>query len=176
MNIFDMLREFPDIQKLVDMGSKVYPAKIPGKSITVTAGGTADDDIIVPINTHFLCTRITGRFTTLHNGGDDGVCRQLMKISDNGRSLPMYQDFCFLDLILSPGRRKNTAGAGDPTHQLFSPDEFVHMFKANSSIHFDFKSTATTDSNYIDLVLHGFKFKIPTVSGTPENSVSETIV
>lgn len=167
MNIYDLVREFPDIRRLVEMGSQVYPAKIPTRSVTIEAANTADDDISIPVNTHFLCTHFTGRFTTLSNGGDDGVCRLLAKLQDNGRSLPMFQDFIFLDLFLSPGRRKNSAGAGDPTHQLFYPDEFVHLFKANSTIHWDFKSTATTDSNFVDIVLHGYKFKIPTESGTP---------
>lgn len=165
MNIYDIIREL-DVNRLRQISSEVYPAKIPSSTVTVPAGDTADDDISIPNNTAFLCTRITGRFTTLTGGADDGVCRLLMKITDTGRSLPMFQDFCFLDLFLTPGRRKNSVALGNATHQYFYPDEFVHLFKANSTIHLDFKSTAGTDNNFVDLIFHGYKFKLKTTSGT----------
>ena len=159
MNIYDIIREL-SLEQMDAISSAVYPVKIPGATTTIPAGGTNDDDILIPSPTNFLCTRITGRFTTLNDEGDDGVCRILMKLEDTGRNLPMFQEFVHLDLFMTPGRRKNTAPLGNATHQYFYPDEFVHLFRGNHNIHIDYKSTASVDDNIVDICFHGYKFKL----------------
>lgn len=156
-----------DIQRLAEQSSAVYPIKYPVRSV-VPAGGDAAGEIAIPNNTHFLCQRMTGRYSTLSDGADQGVNLLLLKITDNGRSLPLFQNFISADLIFTPGRVRSLGLAGDPSQQLFYPDEFVHVFYASTTILFEIRSQAITDDNFFEITMHGYNFVVDPNSGLPK--------
>lgn len=151
MNPYDI-----DINQLMDQAQYGNQFSYP-VTRSVPAGETVQETLTITSDSHFLITQITGDFTTQSGGSDDGIPRLSMKWFDTGRSRQLFQDFIPVQLFLSPGRSKSLAGGG-AGNQLFYPFDWFYPVVANSDLVFEFQSTATTDSNTVNLMLHGFKY------------------
>jgi hypothetical protein len=123
-------------------------------SATIAAGQTLDTTITIPNSDHFQCDHITGSFTTIQGGVDDGICRLSMQITDRSQDRKLSNALIPLNLLLSPGRRLSTGVAGDPSQQLFYAREYDHLFPANGGISLNISNSASS-SNTVELLFIG---------------------
>lgn len=133
-------------QKL--FGSKLIPAGGETIPIAVSSFGA------------FRCLHITGEFQTLDDAGaDDGVNHLSCRLNDTGRSLKLFEEFIPCSLFLSPGRTRTSGVAGDPSNQLFFPNEFDYTFIPNSTIELEMKNDSQT-SNLVKFCFHGIRYRL----------------
>lgn len=119
----------------------------------------------------FLCLYITGSYTTLAMSEalivDNGVCSLRGQLFDGTGNRQLFNDFIPLDLLLSPGRIKDTSAVNaieasgtieraDVSQQLFYPMEFQHLFDVNSTIFFDVKNDSDAE-NQFTVCFHGIR-------------------
>lgn len=154
-----------NIQFLNEASRYVWPVKYP-VTLSVAPNVDAQEQAEIPANSHFLCQRITGTFTTLDGGADIGVNQISFKVFDTGKSLPQFENFIDANLVLTPGRIRSAGVAGDPGNQLFYPDEFIHVFSATSKIQVTAR-TESDDTNSLKLVFHGYNFILDGATGQP---------
>ncbi|RQW04069.1 hypothetical protein EH223_08490 [candidate division KSB1 bacterium] len=144
--------------------------------ITVpAAAGGADGATVqtVSVNSEadFLCFDMMGSYTTLIlTAGiapiiDDGVCHTSIKIRDQSGGFDMFEDFIPTNLVLTPGRERRATIVGapagltvEPSHMLYQPMRFVHLFSANNNIQIEARNDSDTP-NYIRIAFHGVKIR-----------------
>lgn len=132
--------------------------------VTVPAGSTAMGQVAVSNLGHFMCVFITGTFTTLASPAgvvvDSGVSYLSGQLIDGAGQRKLFNDRIPLDLILSPGRRKDAASTGvltDPvSNSLFYPIELNYIFTANSMIQMDI-ANASDEPNTVEICFHGIR-------------------
>lgn len=81
-------------------------------------------------------------YTTLTVAGDDGACQITGRIYDQGRSIYLMSADTPINLFAAPGRQRQTAIAGDPSHTLIYPFPYEHTWLPSSKIVVESKSTA----------------------------------
>jgi len=126
--------------------------------LQIPASGGADISIDIKRDAHFECYFLTGSFTTLTGGADDGVNHVSIRISDGSNDLKLMENFIPANLFLSPGRTLSSGIAGNPTNQLFYPFPFYHIFPANGSIIVEGANNGTTQ-NVLNLLFWGKKLR-----------------
>lgn len=154
------------------------------EKIIVSGTATAGQATLLRTNIsnigHFCCFRITGRFETLSKYNtttgapsssgticDDGICHLRGLLKDSTGTRIMFNDYVPLDLILSPGRCRSASAANvmvaatniaaaPAAPNLFYPDEFEYLFKANSEIQIDVKNDGYADCA-VDILFHGVR-------------------
>jgi len=113
---------------------------------------------------HFYTTYLTGDFSTLilSSGDivDDGVSHMRGQLRDGSNSKNLFSDYVPLNLVMSPGRSKNTNSINVLTdkesNNLFYPYPFFYMFTVNSKVILEVKNDSDT-VNYVNLILHGVR-------------------
>lgn len=150
MSIDQILDENLRVYDFCYHGSKEVPALSAGGSDTLTIPITSD--------AHFLCTEITGFFTTMNENADDGVNHISFNITDEGRSIKLFNTFTPANLVFSPGRQRTAGEAGDPGNALFYPKRFTYPFMASSQIVIDLKNNAS-NANTFSICFWGTKFR-----------------
>jgi hypothetical protein len=152
-------------------------------SVTIPAGQTAMGRTVIGTLGHFLCQHITGHFDTMRLAGapavtvDDAVSHLRGMLMDSAGNRRLYNDYIPLDLLFSPGRRRNNTavnvltpavGVADTApvpFPLFYPTEFEYLFAANSEILFDVKNDSDVALT-AELCFHGVRILSSTsVSG-----------
>lgn len=132
--------------------------------VTVPAGSTAMGQVAVSNLGHFMCSFVTGSFTTLASPGagivDTGVSYLSGQLIDGSGQRKLFNDRIPLDLWLSPGRRKDAASTTvltDPvSNSLFFPIELNYLFTANSMIQLDV-ANASDEANTLEICFHGIR-------------------
>ena len=142
----------------------------------VPAGKSKIGKTAVSNRGHFLCLKITGSFETSTIYGedqiDDGVC-YLRGILRDGSNNQLFSDYIPLNLVLTPGRRKDPNSANvvvdvaagdraDPASNLFYPTEFVYPFPANTDIIMEVKNDSEVDLSY-SMCFQGIRVLNPNV-------------
>lgn len=123
------------------------------EELAATANGT--NQISISDDAHFLCRYLGGEFTTLTAIGTDGGANGIsIKITDNGKSYPMFDNLIPISLFCSPGRQRQSGVAGDPSNPLFVPIEFYHPFNAGTSIQIEWANNLAY-KNVLTLVFYG---------------------
>ncbi|MGB7569595.1 MAG: hypothetical protein WBM07_17155 [Chitinivibrionales bacterium] len=123
-----------------------------------TDGGVFSAKVNVGTVGAIVTMRMAGTFTTLDliSGHviDDGVCHLRAQLVDTDGNLNLYNDFVPLNVLLSPGRRKDTraennvlavadvADTAGPAFGLYEGQEFTHPFTVNSDILINLKNDA----------------------------------
>lgn len=110
---------------------------------------------------HFFCQYITGSFSTLTAAAvDSGVSYLSGQLVDGAGQRKLFNERIPLDLVLSPGRRKDSGSAApvtDPdSNSLFFPIEFEYLFTANSDITLDVFNSSDVANSY-EVVFHGIR-------------------
>jgi len=153
-----------DVRTIFDLQKKQYSEKIL-LTDTVPAGTSRMGKVSITNLGDFLCTRITGSFTTLKDVGagvinDDGVCHLRGKMVDQSTNRPLTSDYVPFDLLLTPGRVKSSLSATVLTdaeaNGIFWPDDFVYLFSKNSDVSIDVKNDGNTAQIY-NVVFHGVR-------------------
>lgn len=132
--------------------------------VTVPAGSTALGQVSVSNLGHFMCSFVTGTFTTVASPGagivDTGVSYLSGQLIDGAGQRKLFNDRIPLDLWLSPGRRKSTTSTTvltDPiSNSLFYPIELNYLFTANSMIQLDV-SNSSDEANTLEICFHGIR-------------------
>ena len=132
--------------------------------VTVPAGSTAMGQVAVSNLGHFMCSFVTGSFTSLVLAAgvivDSGVSYLSGQLIDGAGQRKLFNDRIPLDLWLSPGRRKDSASTGvltDPvSNSLFYPIELNYLFTANSMIQLDVANASDTP-NTLEICFHGIR-------------------
>lgn len=125
-------------------------------SIQVPANGSIEREIDIKSDGHFKVLCVTGNYTTLDGGVDDGTNHLTLQLLDGSDELRLFSGPVPLDLFLSPGRVLAPGVAGNPSQQLFYPIEFGHIFGAKGSISMRFANNAS-DINTVNLLFLGKK-------------------
>src|SRR5690606_4455428 len=126
--------------------------------LQIPASGGADISIDIKRDAHFECYFLTGSFTTLTGGADDGVNHVSIRISDGSNDLKLMENFIPANLFLSPGRALSSGIDGNPTNQLIYPFPFYPIFPANGSIIVEGANNGTTQ-NVLNLLFWGKKLR-----------------
>jgi hypothetical protein len=139
----------------------------------LAAGGTAYVSVSVGSHGAFRALKIMGKFTSLYIDAaqagaitDDGVCHLTGKLSDQNANIPMFGDFCSLDLFLTPGRVRRmgvglpypAGGVIMPSNPLNVPILLDYVFAPNNTIGLELKNDSNTP-NYVEIVLWGRRLK-----------------
>ena len=128
------LYENMNIDEILDRNLKIYGFVYFG-SKSVAANSSDTLTIAITSDSHFLCKEITGTFTTLTGAATDGGANGMnFRVRDEGRGLQLFNNEIPCSLAFSPGRVRTSGVAGDPSHQLFWPKEFIYPFLASSTI------------------------------------------
>jgi len=133
-------------------------------SDTVPANTTKLGKLNISSLGHFLCQFITGSFTSLNIPAaaivDTGVSYLSGQLSDSAGNRKLFNDRIPLDLLLSPGHRRDatsTTVLTDPaSNNLFYPIEFEYLFASNADILFDVENESNTP-NYYEIAFHGIR-------------------
>ena len=108
----------------------------------------------------FQCESLTMIYTTLIAGpADGGACQILARIEDTGRSIYLQSALTPVNLFASPGRVRSSAIAGDPSHTLFYPFPFEHVFRPSSEISIECRNNADY-ANDIYFLFLGKKLRV----------------
>jgi len=146
-------------QELRDLKTEVDWFNYPGRGdIIASAANRSEINIGVAASHDFQCLYMTGAYTTISEDADIGTCPISMRLTDEGSNTILIDQFVNLALLFSPGRVRTSGIAGDPSHQLFYPMPFEHLFQATSNIKFEFISNATTNVNQVFVNLIGRKW------------------
>lgn len=152
-----------DSEKAFEMQKFQYMERLL-MQVTVPAGSTAMGQVAVSNLGHFMCLFITGTFTTLASPAgaivDSGVSYLSGQLIDGAGQRKLFNDRIPLDLLLSPGRRKDAASTGvltDPvSNSLFYPIELNYQFTANSMIQMDI-ANSSDEPNTCEICFHGIR-------------------
>jgi len=133
---------------------------------TVPAGQSKLGKTAISNLGHFLCLHITGMFSTLRDTGEEGVIDDpgvnylRGQLTDGNGQKKLFNDYIPFPLWMSPGRVKSASAtdptAGDPSNNLFYPQEFEYLFAANSDILLDVKNDGNYDQTY-SICFHGIR-------------------
>lgn len=152
-----------DPEKAFEMQKYQYGERLL-MQVTVPAGSTAMGQVAVSNLGHFMCSFVTGSFTSLASPAgaivDTGISYLSGQLIDGAGQRKLFNDRIPLDLWLSPGRRKDAASTTvltDPvSNSLFFPIELNYMFTANSMIQLDV-SNASDEANTLEICFHGIR-------------------
>lgn len=167
-----MIRVFNklDASRLFNLQSTQY-SEVLRVSGSCPANGSALARTDISNLGHFLCTKITGFFSTLSLVGgvilDDGIDHLRGQLIDGSGQKKLFNDFVPFSLWLSPGRRRDATAAnafapvgGTPVsnvgESLFYPVEFEYLFTANSQILLEVRNDST-QANTFDIAFHGIR-------------------
>lgn len=132
-------------------------------SDTVPANGTKLGKLNISSLGHFLCQFITGSFSSLYDNGavvDTGISYLMGQLSDSAGNRKLFNDRIPLDLLLSPGHRRDsnsTTVLADPSaNNLFYPIEFEYLFASNADILLDVENESNV-ANYYEIAFHGIR-------------------
>ena len=124
-------------------------------SESLTASSNGSQQISISDDAHFLCHYLGGEFTTLTAEDTDGNANGIsIKITDNGKSYPIFDNLIPCSIFLSPGRQRSSGIAGDSSNPLFTPIEFEHPFAAGTSIQIEWANNLAY-ANTLTLVFYG---------------------
>jgi hypothetical protein len=152
-----------DPNKVFDIQNSQYSERLL-LADTVPANSTKLGKVTVANLGHFFCQFITGSFSTLKLVAavitDTGLSYLSGQLMDGSGQRKLFNEPIPLDLLLSPGRRKDPTSANvvaDPaSNGLFFPLEFEYMFTANSDILFNVVNTSDNPNSY-EIVFHGIR-------------------
>jgi hypothetical protein len=138
-----------DPNKVFDIQNSQYSERLL-LADTVPANSTKLGKVTVANLGHFFCQFIT----------DTGLSYLSGQLMDGSGQRKLFNEPIPLDLLLSPGRRKDPTSAAvvaDPaSNGLFFPLEFEYMFTANSDILFNVVNTSSNPNSY-EIVFHGIR-------------------
>ncbi len=126
--------------------------------IVMPANTTDIAKLSIDASASYQALTLTGSYTTKQGAGDDGICRTRISIEDSGFSRKITNGFIPVDLLLSPGRVKSVAGAGDASNTLFMPLRFKYYFKPKSDIIVHWKNLSDTE-NTLHLCWNGIRYE-----------------
>jgi len=150
--------EIIDFDALINRAKTDFPFWYPF-GVDIPANDRNQDSITISSDGDFWCQYITGQYTTKIAGPVDGGANGIsIKLSDNGWNVPLFNGLIPISLFLSPGRVRVSGVAGDPSHQLFYPIEFDHVFLAKSTIEIEWASNLDFE-NRLDLCFMGRKIR-----------------
>lgn len=125
---------------------------IQGTVPAVAAGGALTAKFNLASYGDFLCSDITGMYSSLVDSGagaavDDGTNHLSARLSDGQGGIQLFDDYIPLNLFLTPGRQRtmgvllDAAGGVPPASlPLFFPKQLVHLFPANNDIVLDVRN------------------------------------
>lgn len=148
------------IDEILDANLRTYDFCYHGNKVIPTLANGGSDTLTIPITSdaHFLCQEITGFYTTMNEDADDGVNHISFNITDEGRSIKLFNTLTPANLVFSPGRQRTAGEAGDPSNALFYPKKFIYPFQASSQIVIDLKNNAS-NVNTFSICFWGTKFR-----------------
>lgn len=131
---------------------------------TVPAGETIPVKTTVSNLGHFFCMYMTGTFSTIASPAgaivDTGLSYLSGQLFDGAGMRKLFSDLIPLDLLLSPGRRKDSTSTTvltDPvSNSLFYPIELEYLFTANSDILLQVFNSSDED-NSLEICFHGIR-------------------
>jgi len=103
----------------------------------VPANSSIDAALEITSLGHFMLLFMTGDFTTKiddEQDPDDGICRQYLQLIDGSNSRPLFTEPIPANIILSPGRSRAIAGAGDASEPLRTFYPFIYTFPLNGQL------------------------------------------
>lgn len=119
------------------------------------ANSNGSEPVTISDDAHFKCLYLGGEFTTLSAVDTDSNANGIsIKLTDNGKNYPMFDDLIPVSIFLSPGRRRASGVAGDPANPLFAPIEFYHPFAAGTSIQVEWANNLAYE-NTLTLIFYG---------------------
>lgn len=152
-----------DPEKVFDIQNHQYSERLL-MSGSVGAGQTALGKVAVSNLGHFFCMFMTGTFSALASPAaaivDTGLSYLSGQLIDGAGQRKLFNDRIPLDLLLSPGRRRDvnsTTVLTDPIgNNLFYPLELEYLFTANSDILLEIVNTSD-ETNYYEICFHGIR-------------------
>lgn len=147
-----------DIRQLISEYREKSPQWLFGSAV-LPASGPGQIQLSVPVGFYFQSQYLAGSYTTINGGVDVGVCGVSLQIEDKGKHLRLTDALIPLSLFCSPGRQRTSGVAGDPSHQLFMPIEFNHLFRPVSTIQIDLQN-AFTSPNTVNIVIMGIAWYV----------------
>ena len=153
---FIMMDYFEDYNPVKMIDRAVYrKLKWLSWSKAIAANSNGSQALTLSDDAHFLCRYLGGEFTSLTAESTDGGANGIsIKLTDNGKSYPMFDNLIPVSIFLTPGRARSSGIAGDPSNPLFSPIEFYHPFSAGTSIQIEY-ANALAYENTLTLVFYG---------------------
>ncbi len=163
------MEEIIDFDALIQRAETDFPFWYP-IGIDIAANARNQTSLQISSDGDFWCQYIVGQYTTLTAAATDGGANGIsIKLSDNGWNVPLFNSLVPVSLFLSPGRTRSSGVAGDPTHQLFFPIEFDHVFLAKSNIEIEYASSLNYE-NRLDLCFMGRKIRKQFKQGESANA------
>jgi len=145
-----------DVGRLLNLQKRQH-ADVLSIQQTVSAGQTVDASVNVSSEGHFVLLAMTGSFTTLSGGADVGTNILDIQLLSSDGNKELFNSFVPADLVLSPGRVRDAATAGDASNPLELEYRFMYTFRALSNIIVRVRSRATADDNTINIAFKGIR-------------------
>lgn len=151
-------------EEIFDIQNRQYSERIL-LSGTVPAGQTIPVKTTISNLGHFFCMYMTGSFSTIGNPTaaavvDTGLSYLSGQLFDGAGMRKLFSDLIPLDLLLSPGRRKDASSPNVLTdavsNNLFYPIELEYLFTANSDILLQVYNSSEED-NQLEICFHGIR-------------------
>ncbi len=127
-----------DIKHILDLQNVQYQNAL---YLEEEVPATSQRDAAVQISSlgHFMLLSMTGAFSTMYlddqTPADDGRCQVFIQLLDGSNQRPLFEDFVWAGLFLSPGRFKALPGAvGAQSDQLYLEYPFIYTFPNNGQI------------------------------------------
>lgn len=176
MNSQFLLKPIP-IKKILEIANCHFADVIPlvdksnanSVNLSVPAGGSLAEFPMDSIgNWHFLCTHVTGTFTTVKDDGgggtiDDGVNRVLFNLNFGGWNRDLARVLFPLDHFFTPGRVRNAASTNNtganqcaPSANLLIPRPMPALLLKTQGVTANFKNTSDKP-NIVTMSFHGWR-------------------